>query len=63
MDIGARLDFKFWRGRSYNLKKFVKMEEEELAKRIHALDDLDEDVSTEDDNDFEDGASDLSLEF
>lgn len=39
------------------------MEEEELAKKIHTLDDLEENVSAKDDNDFEDGVSDLSLEL
>lgn len=40
-----------------NLKKFV-----EMAERINALDDLEEDVFAEDDENFEECAS-LSLEF
>lgn len=50
-------------GRSFNLKKFVEMEEVEIAERINAPDDF-EDVVLEEDDDFEEGASlSLSLEF
>lgn len=40
------------RGRNFILKKFVEMEETELAKRINALDGLEDDAELEDD-DFE----------
>lgn len=38
------------------------MEEEELVEMVNALDDLDDDIFTKNDDDFEDGAS-LSFEF
>lgn len=42
MDIGARLDIQFKEGRNFMLKKFVEMEEAELAEKINALDDFEE---------------------
>lgn len=56
MDIGATLGIKFRGRKSYNLKKCVEIEEVEIAKRIRALDDLEE-GGLEYDEDFEDDVS------
>ncbi|KAG5555628.1 hypothetical protein RHGRI_006319 [Rhododendron griersonianum] len=37
LDFGARLGIKIVGGRNYNLKKWVEMEEEEIAERENAL--------------------------
>lgn len=55
MDLGATLGVKFRGGRNFNLKKFIKMEEEEIAGRINALESLDENDFMEEANDFEEG--------
>lgn len=62
MDIRAFVGIKFRGGRSFNLKKFVEIEEAEIADKINALDDVDEVGGWENDEDFEDNES-LSLEF
>ncbi|KAG5538816.1 hypothetical protein RHGRI_019386 [Rhododendron griersonianum] len=62
LDLGHTLGIEIKGGRNYNLKKFVEMQEEELKERIHALDDFEEEEISEDDVDFEEGAS-LSLAF
>lgn len=61
MDTGAKFGIEFRGGRRYTLKKFVEIQENEIAEQINALDDLD-DVVLEDDDGFEDDAL-LSLEF
>lgn len=42
LDLGATLGIKPRGGRNFMLKKFVEMEENEIADRINALDNLDE---------------------
>ncbi|KAI8547446.1 hypothetical protein RHMOL_Rhmol07G0196300 [Rhododendron molle] len=52
MDIGTTLYIKFRRGEggveSFNLKKYVEMEEANKAERISAFDSLEEDASLDD---------------
>ncbi|KAG5552658.1 hypothetical protein RHGRI_010677 [Rhododendron griersonianum] len=62
MDVGARLGIHFKGGRNFMLKTLVEMQEAELAERIDALDDLENEFDLEDDVDPEDDAS-LSLEL
>lgn len=44
IDIGVTMGIKFREPSSYNLKKFVKMEKVDIAERISAFDDSEEDV-------------------
>lgn len=62
MDIGARLGIQYKGGRNFMLKTLVEMQEAELAERIDALDDLENEFELEDDVDFKEDIS-LSLEF
>ncbi|KAI8531874.1 hypothetical protein RHMOL_Rhmol11G0169800 [Rhododendron molle] len=62
LDFGHRLGIEPRGGRNFLLRKFVEMQENELAERINALDDLEEEDDLEDLDDIEKRAS-LSLEF
>ncbi|KAI8538216.1 hypothetical protein RHMOL_Rhmol09G0085400 [Rhododendron molle] len=62
LDIGAKLGIEVKGGRNYKLKRFVKMQEEELRERIHALDDYEEESISGDDDDLEDDISAAPIE-